>query len=242
MFNIDFDALNPLERQIHTTLKQASRTAETIRITDAAQMCNCSVSKISKFVQKLGFANYKKYLDYLYGRAQPETKPSCELERIGRFLETFDQNKVRELANLIHDSNKLVLLGYGPSYLCAQYFEYKFKTCTNKICIAVPDDLTASSIIDANTLLLVFTVTGAFKSFEEIYRETKAKGAEVALILEEYNPSVLTRYDRIFCLTDGHQPAELKAYEKSRTVFFIFMEEVIRELSRLQQHQRRYSK
>ena len=132
MFNIDYDALNPLERQIHTTLKQASRTAETIRITDAAQMCNCSVSKISKFVQKLGFANYKKYLDYLYGRAQPETKPSSELERIGRFLETFDQNKVRELANLIHGSNKLVLLGYGPSYLCAQYFEYKFKTCTNK--------------------------------------------------------------------------------------------------------------
>ena len=232
MFNIDFNTLNPLERQIHATLSEASQSTETIRIADAAHMCNCSVSKISKFVQKLGFANYKKYLDYLYGRARPEAKQRGELERLGRFLEAFDQNKVREMANLIHKSNKLVLLGYGPSYFCAQYFEYKFKTCTNKNCIAVPDDLTASSIIDANTLLLVFTVTGAFKSFEEIHRETKRKGAEVALIIEEYNPSVLARHDRTFCLTDGHQPGNLKAYEKSRTVFFIFMEEVIRELSR----------
>ncbi|SNY92381.1 transcriptional regulator, RpiR family [Cohaesibacter sp. ES.047] len=234
MLNIDFDALNPLEQQIHTTLKEASRTTETIRITDAAQMCSCSISKISKFVQKLGFANYKKYLDYLYGRAQLEANQPSELERIGRFLEAFDQNKVKELASLIHENNKLVLLGYGPSYLCAQYFEYKFKTCTNKICIAVPDDLTASSIIDANTLLLVFTVTGAFKSFEEIHRETKMKGADVAIIMEEYNPSTLKLYDRIFCLTDRCQPSTLKPFQKTRTVFFIFMEEVIRELSRLQ--------
>ena len=60
------------------------------------------------------------------------------------------------------------------------------------------------------------------------------KGAEVAIIMEEYNPSTLKLYDRIFCLTDRSQPSTLKPFQKTRTVFFIFMEEVIRELSRLQ--------
>ena len=234
MINIDFDALNPLETQIHNRLTEARQSADMIRIKEAARLCGCSVSKISKFVQKLGFANYKQYLDYLYGRAPQSAPQSSELSRIAHFIQSFDDQKVRELANLISDSNKLVLLGYGPSFLCAQYIEYKFKTCTNKIAIAVPDDLTASSIIDANTLLLVFTVTGAFKSFEEIHRETKMKGAEVAIIMEEYNPSTLKLYDRIFCLTDRSQPSTLKPFQKTRTVFFIFMEEVIRELSRLQ--------
>ena len=230
MITIDFDSLNPLEQTIHATLREHSKNVDVIRITDAAELCDCSTSKISKFAKKLGFTNFKQYLDFLYGREVPGADLSSELHRLEKFIESFDGSKVDELVRLIESKEKLIMLGYGPSYQCAQYFEYRLKTCTNRMTIASPDELSASSMIDKNSLLLIFTVTGAFKSFEEIYRETKRKGGEVAVICEEYNPSMLKRYDKIFCLSKEAQPINLKPYEKNRTIFFIFMEEITRRL------------
>lgn len=233
MITINFDALNPLEQTIHAILKEHSLTVETIRITEAADLCDCSVSKISKFAKKLGFANYKQYLDFLYGRDVPGANLSSELHRLEKFIEGFDSNKVDELVRLIASKDKLVMVGYGPSYQCAQYFEYRFKTCSKKMAIAVPDEYSASTMIDENSLLLVLTVTGTFKSFEDIYKDTKQKGGEVAIIVEEYNSEMLKLYDKIFCLTNETQSQSLQPYEKSRTIFFIFLEEVVRRMMQL---------
>ena len=230
MIRIDFDALNPLERKIHATLSEESARLETIRIKQAADLCDCSVSKISKFTKKLGFVNFKQYVDFLYGKKIPQIAQSTELLRLTQYLQEFDGTQAAQLAAHIEACDKLVLLGYGPSFLCAQYFEYKFKTCIHKVTIAAPDELTASSIVDDKTLLLIFTVTGTFASFETIYQDTKRKGGDVALIVEEYNPALMAQYDKIFCLTKDAQPNDLQPFEKTRTVFFIFMEEVIRQL------------
>ncbi len=233
MIKVDFEKLNPLEKKIHATLSQYSKQLDTIRITKAAELCGCSVSKISKFTSKLGFETYKQYLEFLYGRDTGSSRKSGELERIGNFLDHFDHALVEEMAQLILKHEKLVLMGYGPSYLCSQYFEYRFMTCTNKVAISTSDDVLARSISDENSLLLIFTTTGNFKSFEEIYKTTKAKGGDVAFVLEEFNSALLKQFDRVFCLSRDAQSSELAPYEKTRTLFFIFMEEVIQELMRL---------
>ena len=230
MIKIDFEALNPLERTIHTKLVEASEKRDGLRIYEAAALCDCSPSKISKFTRKLGFANFKQYVDFLYGRTVPHVATSSEIDRLSSYLDAFDNGPVEQMAALIESRDKLVLLGYGPSFLCAQYFEYKFKACLQKVTIAAPDELTSASILDDNTLLLIFTVTGTFASFDAIYAEAKRKGGDVAILMEEYNPALLARYDTVFCLAKQSQPGNLHPYEKSRTVFFIFMEEVIRLL------------
>ena len=234
MITTNFNALNPLEQHIHATLVQHPDRVGSLRIAQAAVLCGCSASKISKFVKKLGFANFKRYLEFVSGKEVAAPPPPPELDRIKRFIDGFDNALVDDLAAVIHASDKLVLLGAGPSFLCAQYFEYKLKTCVNKIAIATPDDLSASSMIDPNTLLLIFTVTGSFRSFETLYHETRTKGGNVAMVIEEYNSGFLQTYDKIYCLTQDTQSNDLKPHEKSRTLFFIFMEEVIRKLSALQ--------
>jgi hypothetical protein len=82
MISIDFDALNPLEKQIHEQMIRHSKTMPTIRINQAAAACHCSVSKISKFVKKLGFSNYKQYLEFLYGKDIKPIDGSNELNRV----------------------------------------------------------------------------------------------------------------------------------------------------------------
>lgn len=244
MITIDLNALNPLEKQIHEQMIRHSQTMSTIRINQAAGFCQCSVSKISKFVKKLGFSNYRQYLDFLYGK---EIKPmnstsgssedrSDELNRIRSFIETFDTAIINELLSLIDSHEKIVLFGYGPSLLCAQYFEYRFRNCSDKPTMAVSDEVTLTNIMDESTLLLIITETGRFLSFEDVYKAAKKKGGKVVIILEEYNTKLLNQCDKIFWLSETAQPTHLKPYEKSRTLFFIFFEEIIQKLLRRKQN------
>lgn len=230
MININYNKLNPLEQQIHIKLQAYSKEHDTIKITEAANYCGCSVSKISKFVKKLGLNNYKQYLDFLYGRELSMTSQSGELNRIRQFIDAFDESKVTELLSLINKHDKIVLFGYGPSLLCAQYFEYRLRTCTNKMIIAVADEISVASMTDENTLLILLTVTGTFHTFEGIYKDAKIKGCEVAMVVEEYNVELFQQCDRIFWLCRYPQANNLLPYEKSRTVFFLFLEEVIQRL------------
>lgn len=230
MINIDFSNLNALEKQIYDKLLVYSKANPAFRINQAAEVCDCSVSKISKFVKKLGFNNYKQYLDFLYGKEIPQTKHSSELNRIKQFIDDFDTSMIDEFIDLINSHDKIVLFGYGPSLICAQYFEYRLRTCLNKMIIAVSDEISVASMVDDTTLLVIFTVTGTFQSFENIYSASKDRGCQVAMVVEEYNTALFTQCDRIFWLSKFPQPSHLLPFEKSRTIFFIFMEEIIQRL------------
>jgi len=81
MINIDLSRLNPLEQEIYSKIKAYSVEHADLKITQVAEMSNCSISKISKFVKKLGFKNYKQYMDFLYGRDMPSKKTSMALDR-----------------------------------------------------------------------------------------------------------------------------------------------------------------
>jgi DNA-binding MurR/RpiR family transcriptional regulator len=235
MITIGLDELNPLEKQIHEQMTRHSKTMSTIRIKQAAAFCHCSVSKISKFVKKVGFSNYKQYLDFLYGKNISPTDSSNELNRVRSFIESFETAMVIQLLDLIDSHDKIALFGYGPSFFCAQYFEYRFRNCSDKTFMAVSDEVTLNNLVDESTLLLIITETGRFLSFQDVYAAAKQKGARVVIIAEEYNTKLFSQCDKIFWLSSTSQPTHLKPYEKSRTLFFIFFEEIIQKLL-----QRRY--
>jgi len=96
--------------------------------------------------------------------------------------------------------------------------------------MAVSDEVTLNNMVDESTLLLIITETGRFCSFQDIYAGAKQKGGRVVIIAEEYNTELLNQCDKIFWLSPISQPTHLKPYEKSRTLFFIFFEEIIQRL------------
>ena len=230
MINIDVSKLNTLEHQINETLIKFSKENSNLKISNAAEACGCSISKISKFVKKLGFNNYKQYIAFLYGNEIPQKNFSNELDRIKKFLDDFDLSLVDEFIDLMKSYDKIILFGYGPSFICTQYFEYKLRLTTNKFISSVPDEISVERLIDDKSLLVIFSATGEFKSFEELYNYSKSHNCKVLLIVEEYNTSLLSTYDKIFMLTKSTQSSDFKPYEKSRTIFFIFIEEVIQHI------------
>jgi DNA-binding MurR/RpiR family transcriptional regulator len=227
MLSIDLKALNPREKHMHETLLAKQAFHDSLRITQAAELCDCSVSKISKFVKKLGFQNFKQYRDFLSGKTIEHKAATHELQRVKQFLSTFDTSLVDDLYMRIMKHNKIILFGYGPSLLCAQYFEYRFRNCSDKVTMAVSDEVAIDKMVDDSTLLIIITETGRFHSFERVYASAKSRGCEVVMIVEEYHTELMEQCDRIFWLSTESQPANLKAYEKSRTLFFIFLEEII---------------
>jgi DNA-binding MurR/RpiR family transcriptional regulator len=230
MINIDLNNLNTLEKEIYNTLTQKALSIPNIKIIQAAEFCNCSISKISKVVKKLGFKNYKQFMSFLYGETISVTFTSNELNRIKQFIDDFDAQVVDDFIELINKHERIILFGYGPSYIVAQYFEYKLHTITNKYSIAMQDALSVKNMADNKSLLVIFTATGTFKSFEDIYRTAKEKDCTVSVVSEEYNPSLVNTCDNLFWLSKYNQPSELRPHEKSRTIFFIFIEEVIHKL------------
>jgi len=230
MNNIDFSRLNSFEQQIYERLLEGSKLHSDLKITNAAHLCGCSISKISKLVKKLGFTNYKQFMDFLYGRELSQKKTSSELERIKHFIDDFDPALVDEFIELMNSHERIILFGYGPSFICAQYFEYRLRSCSGKFIQVVGDEISVETMVDQNTLLVIFTTTGTFRSFENVYRISKEKSCKVLTIAEEYNASLLENCDRIFWLCKYPQPQGLKPHEKSRTVFFIFIEEILHKL------------
>lgn len=230
MINININNLNPLEKEIYSTLTQKVLTIPNIRITQAAEYCECSISKISKVVKKLGFRNYKQFMGFLYGEEISINVESSELKRLRRFIDDFDPKIVDDFIKLLSQHERIILFGYGPSYIVAQYLEYKLHTITNKFAFAMQDVLSVTNMADDKSLLVIFTATGSFKSFEDIYKNAKDKGCTVLVVSEEYNPSLINACDNLFWLSRYNQASDLKPHEKSRTIFFIFIEEVIRKL------------
>ncbi len=230
--NIDENHLNPLELQIHRMLSEYAARNDVVRIGQAAELCGCSISKISKFVQKLGFDGYKQYMQFLQGREMPQEKQSSELGRVRQYIDSFDESMVTELLALIESHNNIILFGYGPSFLCAQYFEYRLRIFSNKIIVALSDEISVASIADENTLLIILTVTGAFQSFQTVCTESKKKGCDVVIVAEEYNTNLFGQCDRIFWLSKFPQPQGLLPYEKTRTIFFLFFEELMQSILR----------
>ena len=80
--------------------------------------------------------------------------------------------------------------------------------------------------------VVIFTATGLYRPFGSLAQEARAKGADVVVVSEEFNPQLLDISNRYFVLTRHRQPDTLRPHEKTRTVFFIFLEEVIQRLQR----------
>ncbi len=230
MIIIDETKLNPLEQRILTTLTAYARKNSEPKIIDAAEICSCSVSQVSKAIKKAGFTGYKQFIRYLYFGDIPQEEKIDELERIKLFMEEFDISLLDEFVELILSHKKIILFGYGPSHICAQYIEYKLRFCTEAFVTTPPDERSLHSIVDKSSLLIILTTTGQYRSFEPTFKDAKESDADVVVVSEEFNSQLMDNCDRYFCLTRHKQSNQLQPHEKTRTIFFIFFEQVVQRI------------
>lgn len=224
MYIINKNSLNSLEKNIYSVLCAEIRQNSTLTVTEAASICDCSPSKISKFVQKLGFKNYKEYSQFISGKLFsiiPDEK-----ERIKKFLDSFNPEIVEQFIKYFQKFDKIILFGYGPSFIAGQYFEYKLRSISDVLVWAVPNEASITNLLAKNTLLIIFSITGQFKSFQTLYENVVSQNGKVIFITEEFNIDFMILYDFIVILSDYIQDPALLPHQKTRTTFFTFIEAV----------------
>src|SRR4051812_45473194 len=123
MININLNNLNQLELSIHDKLSKIIEKNDNLKILEAADYCDVSSSKISKFVRKLGFENFKQYKQFFGGQQiiTKDNKYSSELERLKNYIENFDSVLIDNFLAIFKKYNKIVLFGLGPSFICVEY-------------------------------------------------------------------------------------------------------------------------
>lgn len=84
-------------------------------------------------------------------------------------------------------------------------------------------------------MVIIFSVTGQFKPFDELYDNVISKNSKVVFILEEGRTEFLEKYDYTITLSKYSQDPKLLPHEKTRTTFFTFIEALIRQLNALSQ-------
>lgn len=233
MIKVTTDKLTKLEEELHDKLSKAVSENEKIKIIEAAEIGEVSPSKVSKLVRKLGFDNFKQYKLYFSGQQinVKKKKKSNEIERLKLFLETFDSGIIHDFISIFQKYEKIVLFGLGPSFFSAEYFAYKLATVSNKNITVTQSEDYAERVADEKTLLIVLSVTGKFSTFDTLFQNVKKNDANIMLILEEYVDTREFPANYIFHLSKYNQDDALLPYEKTRTVFFIFIEEIITKLS-----------
>lgn len=230
---IQLNRLNDLELRIHQQLTMESQEKPNLTITEAARLTEVSPSKISKLVKKMGFSGYKEYFRFLTGKELVKRKKmNSEFARIQEFMENFDESAVDYLVDLIQQSEKILLFGYGPTNFCMEYFEYKLNFTLNKNVIRVSQPTLIPDLLTKDSLLLIFSVAGKFASFDPLFEEAKKHQAKSLLVMEELNTDLSLDASEIIFLTKSHQDEQLKSHEKTRTILLMFIEEVIRKLSK----------
>jgi len=111
---------------------------------------------------------------------------------------------------------------------------YKLRLVIPNTVIALSDVISTERSLDNRTLLIILTTTGKFASFDNLFEQAKEKATDIAFIIEEPNPDILGKYENVFCMTNEVQSPTLQPYQKTRTMFFIFFEEVVLKLLSMQ--------
>jgi DNA-binding MurR/RpiR family transcriptional regulator len=230
MIGIDETKLNPLERTVVTALAAHAKDHPAPKIVEAAAICSCSVSQVSKAVKRAGFGGYKHYMRFLYHGESPQQTQLQELDRIKQFIDEFDTSLVDDFVELIKSHAKIVFFGYGPSHICAQYVEYKLRFCTDAFVTTPPDEASVRNMVDDESLLVILTTTGQYRSFHDVSLFARGRGTDVVVVSEEFNSHLMDECDRYVVLSNHRQPDELKPHQKTRTVFFVFFEQVIQQI------------
>jgi DNA-binding MurR/RpiR family transcriptional regulator len=211
--------LSPKKRRVADFMMEDYKRLFLMSAKEIAHKCKVSEPTITRFVMDLGFSGYGEFEHYLKGLLRIELtsverliKASKELDNAS-ILEAYRQNtivnlanmvqsvseqEIRNLAQMIHRAESILVAGYKASATLAYYFGYLLKKIKEGVII---DTAYSGDNLDAISLhgesLLVFAI--AFPRYPqriiELVEYTKTYNATVVCISDSLKSPVVNLSD-----------------------------------------------
>lgn len=198
-----------------------------------APLFNVSPSSITRFCQKLGFSGYNDFKFELY-KYEKQSLVSKETNINGDLIDHYSsliklikncvtQEEIETLANVVINSNTIMLTGYHKSFLPCKFMESNLRKLS-KPSIAIENDFfeDMNSFATAKDLLIIFSAEGnSVKDILDI--STTQNKYKVALITMNPKSAYKNKVDYFLWLPSSknqHYPV----YLENQVVFFIFVD------------------
>jgi DNA-binding MurR/RpiR family transcriptional regulator len=216
--------LSPKKRRVADFMMEDYKRLFLMSAKEIAHKCKVSEPTITRFVMDLGFSGYGEFEHYLKGLLRIELTSVERLIKAGKeldnasILEAYRQNtivnlanmvqsvseqEIRNLAQMIHRAESILVAGYKASATLAYYFGYLLKKIKEGVII---DTAYSGDNLDAISLhgesLLVFAI--AFPRYPqriiELVEYTKTYNATVVCISDSLKSPVVNLSDHYFII------------------------------------------
>lgn len=211
--------LSPKKRRVADFMMEDYKRLFLMSAKEIAQTCQVSEPTITRFVMDLGFSGYGEFEHYLKGllrieltsverliKASKEVDNASVLEayrqntivNLENMVQSVSEQEIRDLAQMIHSAESILVAGYKASATLAYYFGYLLKKIKAGVII---DTAYSGDNLDAISLqgesLLVFAI--AFPRYPqrtiELVEYTKKYHATVVCISDSLKSPVVNLSD-----------------------------------------------
>ncbi|WP_081168006.1 MurR/RpiR family transcriptional regulator [Lactococcus garvieae] len=201
--SIHYTELTKTDRKITGELMRKPEVLINRAIQEAAKDLEVSPSAIMRVVKKLRYRglpdlknsleNYKNEKTELVESTKEKILSESIIddykERLNLISSCLSEKQLANIAQLIQGAKTTRVLGIGSSGLAAEQFVYSL-LYQDKYVEAITSRTKIfylSRVLDEDTLLIIFTVSGNAELYEEIFEQAKEMGAKIVLITMNRN-------------------------------------------------------
>ncbi len=201
--SIHYTELTKTDRKITGELMRKPEVLINRAIQEAAKDLEVSPSAIMRVVKKLRYRglpdlknsleNYKNEKTELVESTKEKILSESIIddykERLNLISSCLSEKQLANIAQLIQGAKTTRVLGIGSSGLAAEQFVYSL-LYQDKYVEAITSRTKIfylSRVLDEDTLLIIFTVSGNAELYEEIFEQAQETGAKIVLITMNRN-------------------------------------------------------
>ena len=191
------DSMTGLEREIAHYFLNSTNIQEDLSSLQVTKQLHISQAALTRFAKKCGFKGYR---EFKFQYQQQTTSSEPEVPSLGHDLsrrvlrnytqlrrqteEVIDEDKLKRIATLIEDADRVYFFGIGSSGLVARDMKLRFMRL-GVVCEALTDQdgfAWTTSILDKNCLVIGFSLSGQTQSIIDSLIDAKNMGAKTVLV------------------------------------------------------------
>lgn len=242
--SIHYTELTKTDRKITGTLMRNPEVLINRSIQEAAKDLEVSPSAIIRVVKKLhyrGLPDLKNALEkYTTEKKEVALKKNEETlsetiisdykQRLNLMNSCLTEEKLTKISQMMREAQTTRVLGIGSSGLAAEQFVYSLlyqdkyvEALTSRTKIFY-----LSRVLDSNTLLIIFTVSGNTDLYEEIFEQAKETGAKIVLITMNRNSKFKKLATEVVLLPSNLTDfSKTEIYQLDNRFSFIVLSEIL---------------
>lgn len=237
LINKNYKALSDADLYSLKCIVEIGKGIEKMSIEQLASQCDTSKSSILRLTQKLGFSGYSEFKNYIKWESPKsvenvETYPDLKADFNNTCIHLENSNQLREIAQLIKDSNQVFVYGTGQAQrYCAMEFQRLFMQINKYIYYVGASDefrLLAKGLEKGSTVIII-SLSGDLNKIKDVVRMIKLKDVNIISLTNFHNNELSALADyRLYAVSSEISISE-NLIHNSFVNFLVVIEYLFRE-------------